>query len=187
MLRFLPQKKISWGIIVKPQRMKDTRLPGYSIIITNNIFDPEEIMAEIEIIGETDPDGAKLRKDLYNYRFYTRKENKKLIISDKLMTFWVELMFYEKTTDKSKFRMKMARKTLIDIIDSAELKSIFSTEWPNERILYEQLYAAARRYFFTCQTDRTYTSMMFGFVAIKRPQLIKIMIADYFDAALCFS
>lgn len=153
----------------------------------NTVFEPEEIFAEIEKMKLAHLPGIELRERLYSYRFYTRKEMGKEIVSDRFLTFWVELLYYDKTVDKSKFRLKLARNSLKSRLINKKLSSVFDGDWPNERVLYEQLYSAARRYLITCQTDRNYTSHVFGFISIKRPQLIEKIVADFFDAAICFA
>ena len=150
-------------------------------------FTPEDILLEIEEQRASDLEGAKLREELFRYRFYARTETRQEIVSDRFLAFWVDLMYYEKTVGKSRIRLKLALKSLKNMLENKKLAAVFGGTSPDTRVLYEQLYGAARRYFSTCQTDRTYSSQMLGFGTIKRPQLIEKIVADFFDAALCFT
>lgn len=150
-------------------------------------FAPEDIRLQIEKQSASDPEGAGLREELFRYRFYSRTEARQEIVSDRFLAFWVELMYREKTVGKSRLRLKLALRSLKGMLENKKLDAVFGGKPPDARVMYEQLYGAARRYFLTCQTDRTYSSQMFGFGAIKRPQLIEKIVADFFDAALCFA
>ena len=147
----------------------------------NRALTPEDIKQEIDFLGETDAEAAALRERLFSYRFYTRKEAGKLVTSDRFMSFWVTLQFYDKSTGKSKFRLRVARRSLQRELFSQKLRDILGGD-PDERFIYEQLYNAARRLLQTCKTDRSYTTTMFGFGAIKGEQLEEKTIADFFDA-----
>ena len=151
----------------------------------NRAFEPEDIAYEIEELRIADAQAAELRDNLYNYRFYTRKEAGKSIVSDRFMAFWVNLRYFDKSSGKMKFRLRVAKKSLAGELENKQISGIFGDNI-DIRALYEQLYSSARRYLSTCQTDRTYTSVMFGFSALKRPQLIEKLLADFIDA-LCFA
>lgn len=168
---------------------------GVSISAPKGVFDhyyrtaftPEDIRLQIEKQSASDPEGARLREKLFHYRFYTRIEARQEVVSDRFLAFWIELMYREKTVGKSRLRLKLAARSLKNMLENKELDAVFEGMSPDIRAMYEQLYGAARRYFFTCQTDRTYSSQMFGFGAIKRPQLLEKIAADFFDASLCFA
>ncbi len=149
-------------------------------------FTPEEIREEIRLLSQSDPQGAKLREKLYDYRFYTQKYGKDTVICDRFLAFWVNTQYYSKTIEKSRFRLRLARKNLVNALSDKKLSGVFDGKWPDERVIYEQLYGAARRYLFSCQSDKTYSSLMFGFVSLKPAQLTEKMLADFADAFLCF-
>ena len=152
----------------------------------NSVFTPEDILAQVEMLKQTDPQGAKLREGLYSYRFYSQKIGKETVVCDRFLAFWMNLLYHSKTITKSKFRLAHARRELEKALNNKELSKVFSEQWPNHRVLYEQLYNAARRFLASCRTDKTYSSFMFGFVSLKLPQLTEKMVADYFDAFVCF-
>lgn len=151
----------------------------------NRALTPEDIAEEIDALKRTDPGAVPLREKLFSYRFYTRKEAGKAVTSDRFIGFWVTLQFHEKSVGKSKFRLKIARNSLEKELVNQKLRAIFGGQ-PEERVLYEQLYSAARRLLSTCRTDSTYTTVMFGFGALRGDQLMEKTLADFFDA-VCFS
>ena len=156
----------------------------------NTAFTPEEIKARIDLLSQSDPQSAKLREKLYDYRFYSQRFGKDTVICDRFLALWMNMLYYSKTVEKAKFlagiRLKTACRELKNALMNKELSGIFDGRWPDERVIYEQMYNAARRYLASCQTDKTYSSLMFGFVSLKPQQLTEKMAADYFDAFICF-
>ena len=151
----------------------------------NRNFEPESILDEISSDTSLTKEQQRSLLNIMNYRFFTSKESGKTIKGDRFMAFWLFLMFYYKSTGKSKMRLRHALKKLENELSNSSLTGIFP-DWPDERILYEQLYNAARRYITTCRTDKGFTSTMFGFGALKSQQLEEKILAELFDA-VCFS
>jgi hypothetical protein len=151
----------------------------------NFAITPDEIKTHIDGLNNSNPEAARLRNQLYDYRFYAKKEGGKPVVCDRFMSFWMNLLFYSKTVDTSKWRMKGARKDLTGALEDKKLRELFDDDRTFRRAIYEQLYGSARRYLGACQTDRTYTSYIFGFMALKRPQLVEKIVAEFFDA-ICF-
>ena len=144
------------------------------------VIEPDDILLEIDLLQEEKPDEALQRRELFNYRFYEKREGGSSFLIDRFLAFWVTAQYYDKSTGKSKFRLKIANRKLSEYVDNAVLMSIFS-EQINERMLYEQLYCSARRFLNTCRTDKTYKSVIFGVATLKDQQLKAKILFDYSD------
>ena len=152
----------------------------------NTVFTPEDISEEIEKLRLTDPRGAQFSVKIHSYRFYTQKDGRDLVTCDRFLGFWVELQSYDRTSGDSKRLLKAARKKLGEALNNKKLSDLYDGQWPNARILYEQLYNAARRYLEVCRTDRMYNSLLFGLMQLQAGRLEGKMLADFIDFALIY-
>ena len=152
----------------------------------SRVIEPEEIQVEIELMREEDTEKANLSEKIYNIRFTEKREAGQTFLIDSFLGFWVTLAYYDKSTGKSKFRLKTANSKLSALIDKKEISLLFDNESIKERMIYEQLYSSARRYLYTCTTDKTYKSVAFGVVSLKDYQLKEKILADFIDG-VCFS
>ena len=147
-------------------------------------LEPDEILYEIETIEEAGLKDSNIHRKLYDYRFTQKKEAKGSILVDRFLAFWVTLQYYQKSTGKSKFRNKIAKKELEKYLNESDLLAIIEGDM-SERILYEQLYTSLRRYLVICKSDKTYKSVVFGISTLKEQQLKEKILADTIDG-LCF-
>ncbi len=152
----------------------------------NTLFSPEDIFEALEKKKVTDPEGARISEKIYEYRFFTQRDGRDLVVCDRFLGFWVDTQGYERTSADSKRMLKIARKQLGAMLNNKKLSAIFEGQWPNERILYEQLYSASCRYLDACRTDRSYNSMFFGMMPMRPGKLPDKMLADFIDFAVIF-
>jgi hypothetical protein len=149
------------------------------------LFTPEEIQQELELLSLTNPQQADLLFALADYRFFTVRDRKKDIICDRFLKFWVDLIYFDGTITSPFLGMFVARREIRKTLDNI-LHTYYIDTIQHMRMLYEQLYNGARRYIKSCRTDRNYSHYMFGFVEIKDKQLKEKMLAEFIDAGIGF-
>jgi len=153
----------------------------------NTALTPEDIRIELDGMKEDGGAPAELRQKLYDYRFFTQKDGRSTIICDRFVVFWVELLFSEKTTGTSKWALNSVKKRLVKMLNDKKLTDIFGETWPDDRVLYEQLYNSARRYLFSSQHDSTYSSYAFGIMRMGHSQVINRLLGEFIDTSICFT